>query len=461
MDEDDIGLWSEYAEQGIFGAIIVDAMSPPREAAERFAEVAKVLTEQDFYSGRHRLLWRAVSAMWAKGIAPDPILLSEALERRDQLEDAGGFVYISTMARNTPSVENLRAYAQAVRSLSVRRQLAAAGAAILRIAREPGDSSAEERTAQAVQTILAVSKAAQSGGRKEVFDMPALLGLLIEHLQEAEEARKKDGTIGATTGIAALDEATGGLVDSDLIVVGARQGMGKTAIGLSMAWSQIRAGLKVGFVSTEMSPKQLIQRLASLQTDVEAVKLRDATLTEMETTRLVGAVPVMRDYPLQVYDKPTCTIADIHIQARMWKAEYGLDVIIIDFLQRLQIPEGHNSRVRALGEAAQSLKSLARELDIPVVLLSQINRNPAQRADKRPTQDDLRDSGEIAEAADLVLLPFRPGVYDSTADPGMAEIIIDKNRHGPCETILARWDGPTMRWSGREAEPYEERGEGW
>jgi replicative DNA helicase len=239
-------------------------------------------------------------------------------------------------------------------------------------------------------------------------------------------------------------------------VVGARPGVGKTALGLSVALNAARKGYRVGFVSTEMSPSQLGQRLISLDSGIPAIAMRDASLSEMQYAALSATAMRIADLPIRIYDRPACKLSDINLQARAWRLTGGLDMLVVDYLQRLVPDEKSDSRTREVGKFASGLKTLARTLNLPVMALSQLNRGLANRADKRPNMADLRDSGEIEQEADSVWMLHRPAVYDDKADEYDAEIIIGKNRHGPCEIIRAGWEGGCMRWEGRRDYPGQQ-----
>jgi len=291
--------------------------------------------------------------------------------------------------------------------------------------------------------------------REERLDltMKDLSRLAVDYIETAQEARDNGKTIGIPTGIYEVDKNCGGLHNSNLIVVGARPGMGKTALALSLAVNMGKKGFKVGFVSTEMSGVEVGLRLMSLISNVPSEKLRNANLSEQDYSKLMLASGKLKDLPIRVFDRPSCTLSDIMVQARAWMLTGGVDVLMVDYLQRLQSDVKQDSRVREVGKYASGLKTVARSMKIPVIALSQINRSSTKREEKRPTMSDLRDSGEIEQEADMVWLLHRESVYDDNANKEDAEIIIDKNRHGPIAMVKTCWNPEIMRW-GNNGDDY-------
>ena len=282
--------------------------------------------------------------------------------------------------------------------------------------------------------------------------MEDVLKLTSNHMEAVAEARKVGGTVGIPTGITMMDRDTGGLHRSNLVIIGARPAMGKTALGLTIACNAAHRGFKVGFISTEMSAVELGMRMVSLVSGIAAVKMRDANLLESEYKQVTETFSEINALPLRIYDRPSCRLSDIITQSRAWTLMGGLDLLIVDYLQRLQPDEKSESRTREVGKLATGLKTTARNLKIPVIALSQINRASTHRQDKRPTMADLRDSGEIEQEADTVWLLHRESEYREDAHEEDAEIIIEKNRHGPTGTVWARWQPEIMRWGNRESQ---------
>jgi len=288
------------------------------------------------------------------------------------------------------------------------------------------------------------------------YSIHELTNLAVLHLETVEEAKKNGRTVGVPSGIFGIDAGAGGFHKSNMIVVGARPGMGKTAFGLSVAVNASRAGYKVGFISTEMSAVEVGMRLMSLVSGVSSTSIRDASVTPEGYQRIMNKSEDLKTLPIRVLDKPSCSVSDVMMQARAWSLAGGLDLLIVDYIQRLISDDKADNRTREVGKFASGMKTIARQLQIPVMALSQINRASTQRADKRPTMADLRDSGEIEQEADMVMLLNRPHVYDGFADPAEAEIIVEKNRHGPTAGLKAAWNGATMSWGNPTAAQLEQ-----
>jgi replicative DNA helicase len=286
-----------------------------------------------------------------------------------------------------------------------------------------------------------------SRGSRQDFNIHELTNLAVSHLEAVQEAKKSGRIVGVPSGIIGIDAGTGGFHKSNMIVIGARPGMGKTACGLSVAVNASREGYKVGFISTEMSAVEVGMRLMSLVSGVSSTSIRDASITPAGYQQIMNKSAELRNLPIRVLDKPSCSVADVMMQARAWLLSGGLDLLIVDYLQRLVSDERGESRTREVGKFASGMKTIARQLQIPVIALSQINRASTQRADRRPTMADLRDSGEIEQEADMVMLLNRPRVYDDKADEELGEIIVEKNRHGPTSLVHSCWQGKTMCWS--------------
>lgn len=272
------------------------------------------------------------------------------------------------------------------------------------------------------------------------------MGGVLEYLQTAFDARNDGGMVGVPTGLSGLDNVLGGFHRSDLIVVGARPKMGKTAWMMSTAYAAAKAGRRVGIISAEMPAYQLGLRLVSMMSDIDAYKLRACDLDEMEFSRLTSATTLAANLPIHLYDRPACSPGDIAIQARAWQISGGLDLLFVDYLTRLQPDVAAESRTREVGKMVASLKTVARSLDIPVVCLAQLSRRLEERKDKRPILSDLRDSGEIEQEADVVMFLYRDSVYNEDSDQSAAEILVEANRHGPPGVVRCQFLPERMQW---------------
>lgn len=280
--------------------------------------------------------------------------------------------------------------------------------------------------------------------------------LVTDYLQEVFDAKEHGGLVGVPSGIDGLDHLMGGFHKSDLVVVGARPAIGKTAFMASIARHAALKGKRVGIISAEMPAVQIGLRMTSMFGAIPSTKLRSCDLDDSEFARLTAATTQYVELPISIYDKPSASPGDIAIQARAWEMSGGIDILIVDYLTRLTPDEGDNSRNREVGKLVQSLKTLARTLNIPVVCLSQLSRKCEERADKRPIMADLRDSGEIEQEADSVLFLYRHSVYDDSADPEEAEILVEKNRHGPCKNVKCRFVEDQMMWTNQATSWHNE-----
>jgi len=310
-------------------------------------------------------------------------------------------------------------------------------------------NSAEHSSTEIAGGLMSSLADLQARRRGAVYDGLGMMRRVVDYLDLVMTQKDRGEPVGLPTGIGKLDRILGGMHKSDLIIVGARPGVGKTAFALTVAVNAARTGKSVGFVSTEMSVEQIGMRVTSLMSFVEASKMRDCSFGDDEWTRIMAAAKTIKDLPLRVLDMPACRVSDIAIQARAWMAMEGLDLIIVDYLTRLRPESNAENRTLAVGEMAADLKTLARSLDIPVLVLSQLSRAVDKRQNPVPNLSDLRDSGVIEQEADQVLMLYRPIVYDDEANEADAEIVVAKNRHGEIATLLVAFDQKTMRWADR------------
>lgn len=270
---------------------------------------------------------------------------------------------------------------------------------------------------------------------------------VVDYLQAAFDARQQGGMVGVPTGLNGLDRLLGGLHRSDLIVIGARPSMGKTALMASIARYAAQSGRRVGIASAEMPAVQIGLRMVSMVGAIPSTKVRSCELDDQDFARLTDTAARYSELPISIFDKPACTPGDIALQARAWQLSGGLDLLFVDYLTRLRPDDEMDSRTREVGQMAQVMKTIAKTLNIPVVLLAQLSRQCEQRTDKRPVMSDLRDSGEIEQESDIVAFLYRDVVYNDNADPGAAEILVEKNRHGPCGKVLCRFVPEFMLWT--------------
>jgi len=276
----------------------------------------------------------------------------------------------------------------------------------------------------------------------------------IEHIEIAYEVKETGTLAGVETGIKKLDRELGGFHKSDLVVIGARPAMGKTAFLLTCALHAAQKGMKVGIVSTEMSVAQLGVRLLGMTSGIASSTMRDSSYSEQDWTRLTAGTSVSSELPLYVFDKPSCKVSDISMQAMAWKAEYGLDIIFVDYLTRLRPESGSENRTISVGNMITDLKTIARNMNIPVVVLAQLSRDLEKRADKMPMMSDLRDSGVIEQEADQVLMLYRDSVYNDTPLDD-ADIHVAKNRHGAVSILKVRFNPELIQWCDQGENYYD------
>ncbi len=445
------------AEQALLGALLVN-----NEAAHL---VSAFLRADHFALPVHGRIYDAVLTLMGRAEIANPVTLNHHFENDEALEEAGGGQYLARLAASAVTVINAEHYGRAIHDMALRRGLIAlAEDAAEKAAAAPLDRSATELIEDAeaaLRTLLDDGAEA----RAQRLDMAAAAD---QALARVERAYKLDGALpGISTGLASVDDAVGGLQAPDLVVVAGSTGMGKTAMGLEWALAAARAGAMTGYVSLEMSAEQLTMRALAGEARLEHHRVRTGRLEQREFDAIYRARHDLADLPLQFSDAGGQTVERIGSDARRWKRK-GLALLVVDYLQLIRPSPSMQKalRVYQIAEITGALKSLAKELRIPVVLLSQLNRDPNRRDSKRPTLADLRDSGSIEQDADTVGMIYREEYFlkQSQPDPsreadhaawqermdlvrGGAELIVAKNRHGRADTIPLRWDGPTMRFS--------------
>ena len=386
------------------------------------------LKAEDFESNAASAVWRVMRSHAEAGESVDFVtLVSDLGESFRRL--------ISEVMAESFAAANLPAYAARVKKSAKRRALRGLLDTI-----DTREGDPEVAIQQALSSLI------ELGRREEIrdLDLKALMGCVVEDIEHAQAARERGESLGVPTGMGSIDHSLGGLHRSDLVVVAARPAMGKTAWMLSVALNAAQRGYRGGLVSAEMSSVQIAQRAVSGASSISTYKLRAGGLSEQEVKSVISATHQLASLPLRIMDPDACSPADILTQAHVW-ASQGLDFLMIDFLQLLRPDRRSDSRAREVGDMARSLKSIAKALNIPVIVLCQLNRGLENRVDKRPIMADLRDSGEIEEAADEVLFLYRDCVYHNAPADG-AEIIIGKNRHGPTGVIPMRFIPERMAW---------------
>ncbi len=416
--------------------------------------VADKVSEVDFYRKDHRLIFRTISELADKQEPFDVITLSEALDQTGELEEASGLAYLSTLAKDTPSAANIAAYATIVRDRSVLRQLIHTGTEIVDSAFTTEGKETSELLENAERRVFQIAEQQQRG--QGGFN--PIKSLLADAVDKIETLFELEGSItGAGTGFKDLDEMTSGLQPADLIIVAGRPSMGKTTIAMNMAETiAIKGDKPVAVFSMEMPGDSLAMRMMSSLGRIDQHKVRTGKLDDDEWPRLTSAINILAETKLFIDDTPALTPTEVRSRARRLAREHGqLGLIVLDYLQLMQSPSSGDNRVQQISDISRGLKALAKELNVPVVALSQLNRNLEQRPNKRPVMSDLRESGSIEQDADVIIFVYRDEVYnEDSPDKGIAEIIIGKQRNGPIGTVRLTFLGQYTRFENYISDPY-------
>ena len=425
------------AEQSVLGGLFLDK--------DTLIKVVERVQADDFYRQDHKIIFQAISALDAEGKPFDLVTVAEWLESHRQLDEAGGLNYLAELAENTPSASNVGAYADIVRKRSILRQLISATTKISDTIFNPMDLTSEQVLDFAEQVVFEIAER-ENRGRRTYKNIQDLLVTTLERVDELY--RKKSHITGISTGFDDFDERTAGLQKSDLIIVAGRPSMGKTAFAVNIAeHAVIKEKMSVVVFSMEMPGEQLAMRMMSSLGRVDQHKVRTGKLSDEDWPRLTSAVTLLKDENLFIDDTPALTPAELRARCRRISREHKLDLIVVDYLQLMHVPGTSENRATELSEISRSLKAMAKELQVPVVALSQLNRSLEQRPNKRPIMSDLRESGAIEQDADLIVFIYRDEVYnEDSVDKGVAEIIIGKQRNGPIGTVRLTFLGKYTRF---------------
>jgi len=426
------------AEQSVLGGLMLDNQA--------WDKVAHKLQAHDFYRQEHRAIYQVMLELARKDKPFDVITLTDELKSRDQLDNAGGELYLFELAHNTPSVANIAAYTDIVHERSVLRQLISVANDIADSAFHPNGQSVSELLDVAETKVFAIAEHAQDDSGPQ--DIQSLLTKTVDRIDAL--FKSGDAITGLPTGFKDIDEKTCGLQPSDLIIIAGRPSMGKTILGINIAEHAVIASKKpVLIFSMEMPGNSIAMRMISSLGRVNQSNLRTGKLTDDDWSRITSAVGVLSNARLFVDDTPSLSPAELRSRARRVVKEHGeLGLIVIDYLQLMRVP-GYkvDNRTAEISEISRSLKALAKELKVPVVALSQLNRSLEQRTDKRPVMSDLRESGAIEQDADVIAFIYRDEVYhEDSADKGTAEIIIAKQRNGPIGKVRLAFLGKYTRF---------------
>ena len=420
------------AEQSVLGAMLIDK--------EAIAKATEILSAEDFYREAHRVIFSAMLEIYNKNEAVDMITVTDILRRDNKLEDVGGIAYITSLANVVLTAANVKYHAEIVAEKSVLRQLVKVSTEIAAMGYEANDEVG-------VLLDTAESRILEISNRKKRADFTPISAVLMDSVQNIEKLlNNKGGLTGIPTGFNDLDKLTSGLHPSDFIILAARPSMGKTALALNIVQNvALRAHKRVGgdprsvaFFSLEMSKEQLVNRMLCAEANIDSQRLRIGEMKEDDWTHLWDACDVMSKTKIYIDDTAGITVMDMRSRARRLKAEHGLDLIVVDYLQLMQGSGKRNTsgdRQQEVSEISRSLKALARELDVPVLALSQLSRGVEARQVKRPMLSDLRESGSLEQDADIVAFLYREDYYNPETENKHTELIIAKHRNGPVDTV--------------------------
>jgi len=425
------------AEQSVLGSLLID-----RDAIIR---IASYVRSEDFYISANGTIYQAILDLYNRREPTDFVTLSDELERRSVLEDVGGIGYLSSLLNTVPTAVHVEYYGRIVERTSTLRRLIDAGTQIVGIGYQDGVDT-EEALDSAEQMLFTVSQKRQTKDFQSISDVLDRFFDQLDYLQQ-----HRGDVVGVPSGFSDLDQLTGGLQKSDLIIVAARPSMGKTAFSLGLAYgAAVQHDKIVGVFSLEMSAEQLVQRLLSTETGVDSHRLRLGMIDDNEWDRISRAFGRLAEAKIYIDDAASASVMDVRSKARRLQAENGLDLLIVDYLQLMSGRKSDN-RVNEVSEITRGLKGLARELNVPVIALSQLSRAVETRADHRPMLSDLRESGSIEQDADIVMFIYRDEKYDENSEKkGIAEIIVAKHRNGPVGSINLRFFERTARFADLE-----------
>ena len=438
---------SQEAEQAVLGGLLLNN--------EAWDEVAERVGPKDFYRKEHRLIFQVVDQLVEEEKPCDLVTVSQALTHRGELDDVGGMTYLSDLARNTPSAANINAYADIVRERSILRQLIQVSHGIAEQSFNPKGTPSLEILDAAESAIFEIAEQQKKGSGPQ--DIKTVLKKAVDRIDELY--KNKNSLTGLTTGFEELDKMTSGLQPSDMVVVAGRPSMGKTTFAMNLCENvALKAHKPVLVFSMEMPADAIVMRMLSSLGRINQTSIRSGRLDQDDWPRITSAIQMLSEQKFFIDDTPALSPLELRTRARRVARECGgqLGMIMIDYLQLMQVP-GADSRVNEISEISRSLKGLAKELNCPVVALSQLIRSLEQRPNKRPVMSDLRESGAIEQDADVIMFLYRDEVYNQdTTEKGIGEVIIGKQRNGPIGTVRVAFRGEYLRFDDLAPEYYQQ-----
>ncbi|CUR46758.1 Replicative DNA helicase [Alloalcanivorax xenomutans] len=438
---------SVEAEQAVLGGLLLNN--------EAWDDVAERVGEKDFYRKEHRLIFQVIGQLVEEEKPSDLVTVSQALTHRGELDDVGGATYLSELARNTPSTANINAYAEIVRERSILRQLIQVSHKVSDLAFNPKGKPSLEILDTAESSIFEIAEQQKKGSGPQ--NIKSVLKKAVDRIDELY--RTKNSLTGVTTGFEEMDKMTAGLQPSDMVVVAGRPSMGKTTFAMNLCENvAIKAGKPVLVFSMEMPADAIVMRMLSSLGRINQGAIRSGRLEQDDWPRITSAIQMLSEQKFFIDDTAALSPLEMRARARRVARECGgeIGLIMVDYLQLMQVP-GADNRVNEISEISRNLKGLAKEMNCPVIALSQLNRSLEQRPNKRPVMSDLRESGAIEQDADLIVFLYRDEVYNKdTPEKGIAEIIIGKHRNGPIGTVRLAFRGEFTRFDDLAPEYYQQ-----
>ena len=431
---------SVEAEQSVLGSILLDK--------EAMISVSETLVPEDFYKEAHKVIYESMLKLYISQSEIDLITLTDELRDQGYLDDIGGIAYITSLSTVVPTTSNIKYYVNIVKEKSISRQLISAANDIINLGYD-GSAKVEYVLENAEKKIFDISQERATNDFQPINQVISEALSMLEKLYE-----EKNDVTGLTTGFRDLNKKINGLQRSDLLLIAARPAMGKTAFALNLVQNAaLKGDASVAVFSLEMSKEQLVQRMIASQSTVELKKIKTGTLADNDWPRITDGMAILSGAKIHIDDTPGIKISELRSKCRKLKIEKGLDLVLIDYLQLMEGEGQNESRQQEIAKISRSLKILAKELDCPVVALSQLSRAPEQRADHRPMLSDLRESGSIEQDADIVMFLYRDEYYNpDTEKKNIGEVIVAKNRHGETGTVELVWFGGIQKFADKMIE---------